>query len=92
VAAAAERSVRVKGGIDHFGALNCLQGLPTVLCGSGDAGLIIVLDEGDTTQRVRGKVRNKSLIALRKLIDDGLPAAMTYRYEPCELREVPAGG
>lgn len=70
VAAAAKRAAGVKGDIDHFGALNFLQGLLTVLRDSGHAGLLIVLDEVETIQRVRGDVRDKSLNALRQLIDE----------------------
>jgi hypothetical protein len=70
VAAAAKRAAGVKGEIDHFGALNCLQGLLTVLRDSGGAGLLIVLDEVETLQRVRGDVRDKGLNALRQLIDE----------------------
>jgi hypothetical protein len=70
VAAAAKRSAGVKGEIDHFGALTFLQGLLTVLRDSGGAGLLIVLDEVETLQRVRGDVRDKGLNALRQLIDE----------------------
>jgi P-loop Domain of unknown function (DUF2791) len=70
VAAAAKRAAGVKGEIDHFGALNFLQGLLTVLRDSGGAGLLIVLDEVETIQRVRGDVRDKSLNALRQLLDE----------------------
>jgi len=70
VAAAAKRQAGVKGEIDHFGALTFLQGLLTVLRDSGGAGLLIVLDEVETLQRVRGDVRDKGLNALRQLIDE----------------------
>jgi hypothetical protein len=70
VAAAAKRAAGVKGEIDHFGALNFLQGLLAVLRDSGGAGLLIVLDEVETLQRVRGDVRDKGLNALRQLIDE----------------------
>jgi hypothetical protein len=70
VAAAVKRIAGVKGEIDHFGALNFLQGLLTVLRDSGGAGLLVVLDEVETIQRVRGDVRDKSLNALRQLIDE----------------------
>jgi len=70
VAAAAKRRAGVKGGIDHFGALNFLQGLLVVLRDAGHAGLLVVLDEVETIQRVRSDVRDKSLNALRQLIDE----------------------
>ena len=60
----------MKGDIDHFGALSFLQGVLTVLRDSGHPGLLIVLDEVETIQRVRGDVRDKSLNALRQLIDE----------------------
>jgi hypothetical protein len=70
VAASAKRTTGVKGDIDHFGALNFLQGLLSVLRDAGYAGLLIVLDEVETIQRVRSDVRDKSLNALRQLIDE----------------------
>ena len=70
VAAGCKREVGVKGDIDHFGAMSFLQGLLTVLRDSGHAGLYLVLDEVETIQRVRGDMRDKSLNALRQLIDD----------------------
>lgn len=70
VAASSKRHAGVKGDIDHFGAMSFLQGLLTVLRDSGHAGLYLVLDEVETIQRVRGDMRDKSLNALRQLIDD----------------------
>ncbi|WP_432558170.1 BREX system ATP-binding protein BrxD [Granulicoccus sp. GXG6511] len=70
VAAAAKRAVGVKGDLDHFGAMAFLQGLLLVLRDAGHPGLLIVLDEVETLQRVRGDVRDKALNALRQLIDE----------------------
>lgn len=70
VAVAAKRSAGVKGDIDHFGALNFLQGLLVVLRDSGHAGLVVILDEAETIQRVRIDIRDKSLNAMRQLIDE----------------------
>ena len=70
VAAAAKRYAGVKGDIDHVGALSFLQGLLIVLRDSGHPGLLLILDEVETIQRVRGDVRDKSLNALRQLIDE----------------------
>jgi hypothetical protein len=70
VAAAAKRFAGVKGDIDHFGALSFLQGVLIVLRDSGHRGLLLVLDEVETIQRVRSDVRDKSLNALRQLIDE----------------------
>ena len=70
VAAAARRSAGVRGDLDHFAALGFLQGLLTVLRDCGHPGLLLVLDEIETLQRVRGDVREKGLNALRQLLDE----------------------
>ncbi len=70
VAAAARRSAGVRGDLDHFGALGFLQGLLTVLRDSGHPGLLVVLDEVETLQRVRSDSRDKALNALRQLVDE----------------------
>jgi hypothetical protein len=70
VAASAKRIAGVKGDIDHFGALSFLQGVLLMLRDSGHPGLLLILDEVETIQRVRGDVRDKSLNALRQLIDE----------------------
>ena len=70
VAASARRTAGVKGDLDHFAALGFLQGLLTVLRDCGHPGLLVVLDEIETLQRVRSDVRDKGLNALRQLIDD----------------------
>src|SRR5690606_10791159 len=70
VAAAARRFAGVRGDLDHFGALGFLQGLLTVLRDSGHPGLLLVLDEVETLQRVRSDARDKALNALRQLIDE----------------------
>lgn len=70
VAAEAKRHAGVKGDLDHFGALNFLQGILTVLRDSGHGGMLVVLDEVETIQRVRSDVRDKSLNALRQLVDE----------------------
>ncbi|GAB7048210.1 BREX system ATP-binding protein BrxD [Catenuloplanes indicus] len=70
VAAAARRVAGVKGNLDHFAALSFLQGLLAVLRDSGHPGLLLVLDEVETLQRVRSDARDKALNALRQLIDE----------------------
>lgn len=70
VAASARRAAGVRGDLDHFGALGFLQGLLTVLKDCGHPGLLVVLDETETLQRVRGDVREKGLNALRQLLDE----------------------
>jgi hypothetical protein len=70
IAAAVKRYAKIKGDIDHFGALSFLQGVLTILKDSGHPGLLLVLDEVETLQRMRGDVRDKSLNALRQLMDE----------------------
>jgi hypothetical protein len=70
VAAKVKRYAFVKGEVDHFTAMAFLQGLLVVLRDSGFAGLVFVLDEVETLQRMRGDVRDKALNALRQLIDE----------------------
>ena len=70
VGAAVKRVASIKGTVDHFAALSFLQGLISVLRDSGFPGLVLVLDEVETLQRVRGDVREKGLNALRQLIDE----------------------
>ncbi len=47
-----------------------LQGLLIVLRDAGHPGLLLVLDEVETLQRVRGDLRDKAFNALRQLIDE----------------------
>jgi hypothetical protein len=70
VAQASKKAAGVKGDIDHFGALSFLQGLLVVLRDSGHPGLVLVLDEVETIQRVRSDIRDKGLNALRQLLDE----------------------
>ncbi|SDZ46131.1 P-loop protein of unknown function [Micromonospora pattaloongensis] len=70
VAASARRVAGVRGDLDHFAALSFLQGLLAVLRDSGHPGLLLVLDEVETLQRVRSDARDKALNALRQLIDE----------------------
>ncbi len=70
VGAAVKRAAGIRGELDHFGAMGFLQGLLTVLRDSGHAGLLVVLDEVETLQRMRSDVRDKALNALRQLVDE----------------------
>lgn len=70
IAATVKRYAKIKGDIDHFGALSFLQGVLTILKDSGHPGLLLVLDEVETLQRMRGDVRDKSLNALRQIMDE----------------------
>jgi hypothetical protein len=70
VAAHVRRAAGVKGDIDHFGAANFLSGLLVILRDSGYAGMLLVLDEVETLQRMRADTREKGLNALRQWIDE----------------------
>jgi len=70
VSADLKRKAGIKGDVDHTGALGFFRGLLAVLQQGGRPGLLLVLDEVETIQRVRSDSRDKSLEALRKLIDD----------------------
>lgn len=70
VSASVKRTAGVRGDLDHFGALGFLQGLLTILRDSDYAGLVLVIDEVETLQRMRSDVREKSLNALRQLLDE----------------------
>ena len=70
VTASIKAKANVKGEVDHSTALSFLQGFLRVLKDSSYSGLIVVLDEMETLQRVRSDVRDKSLNALRQLVDE----------------------
>lgn len=70
VAAAVKRTANVKGDLDHDAALGFLAGLLAVLRDAGRSGLVLVLDEVETLQRVRSDVRDRGLNALRQLLDE----------------------
>ena len=70
VAASVKRAAGIKGDLDHFGATNFLVGLLTILRDSGFSGLVMVLDEVETLQRMRTDTRERGLNALRQWIDE----------------------
>ena len=70
VAASIKREADISGDLDSDGAAGFLRGLLEVLRQTGRKGLVLVLDQVETIQRVRGDSREKSLNALRQLIDD----------------------
>lgn len=70
VAAGVKRGAGLKGDLDHDSALAFLSGLCVVLRDAGYAGLVVVLDEVETLQRVRSDARDRALNALRQLIDE----------------------
>lgn len=74
------RAAGLKGEIDHFGAGGFIRGLLEVLKQTGRKGLVLVLDEVETIQRVRTDSREKSLNALRVMIDDLMHGAYPGLY------------
>ena len=70
VGAGVKRAANLKGDLDHRGASWFFRGLLAVLRQLGRAGLVLVIDEVETIQRVRADSREKSLNAIRQLIDE----------------------
>ena len=70
VSASIKRAAGIKGDLDHFGATNFLAGLLVMLRDSGFPGLVLILDEVETLQRMRADTREKGLNALRQWIDE----------------------
>ncbi|BCN58359.1 ATP-binding protein [Prescottella equi] len=70
VGAAAKRVAGIRQDVDHFLAMGFLQGLLAVLKGARHPGLVLVIDEVETLQRMRSDSRAKALNALRQWIDE----------------------
>ena len=70
MSASVKRRAGIKGDLDHFLALGFLRGLLAILADAGNPGLLLVLDEVETLQRVRSDARAKALNALRQLVDE----------------------
>jgi hypothetical protein len=63
------KAAGTKGRVDGQASLTFLAGLLQLLRQSGYAGLVVVLDEVETVQRMNAQTREKSLNALRQLMD-----------------------
>lgn len=70
VAAQIKRAAGIKGDIDHFGASSFIAGVLAILRDSGYKGLMLVIDEVETLQRMRADTREKGLNGLRQWIDE----------------------
>ena len=70
VGASVKRAAGIQGDLDGTAAAGFFRGLLAILRETGRKGLLLVLDEVETVQRMRSDVREQSLNALRKLIDD----------------------
>lgn len=63
------KAAGTKGKVDGQASLTFLAGLLQLLRQSGYVGLVVVLDEVETVQRMNAQTREKSLNALRQLMD-----------------------
>lgn len=63
------RVAGARGKVDGQASLTFLAGLLSLLRQSGYHGLVVVLDEVETIQRMNAQTREKSLNALRQLMD-----------------------
>lgn len=70
VAAGVKRRAGIKGDLDNYLAMGFLKGLLAILRDAGHPGLVLVLDEVETLQRIRSDSRAKALNALRQLMDE----------------------
>ena len=63
------KAAGTKGKVDGQASLTFLAGILQLLRQSGYGGLVVVLDEVETVQRMNAQTREKSLNALRQLMD-----------------------
>ncbi len=70
VAAAIKRQANIRGDLTNELAPSFFRGLLAVLKDAGHPGLILVLDEVETVQRMRSDTRMKALNTLRQFIDE----------------------
>jgi hypothetical protein len=63
------KAAGTKGKVDGQASLTFLAGVLQLLRQSGYSGLLVVLDEVETVQRMNAQTREKSLNALRQLMD-----------------------
>jgi hypothetical protein len=69
VAASLKGLAGLKGDIESSHAMAYLRGILEIVISAGYTGWVIVIDEAETLLRVRGDVRNKSLNAIRQIVD-----------------------
>jgi adenosylhomocysteinase len=69
VGAAARRYAGIRGQVDSSMALTYLQAVCQAARMAGHTGLVILLDEVETVQRLRGPEREKSLSNVRQIVD-----------------------
>ena len=60
---------QLKGDISSGDALAYLRGILEIIKSAGYSGLVIVIDEAETILRMRSEARQKSLNAIRQIVD-----------------------
>ncbi len=74
VAAGLKSQAGIKGDIESTDSMAYLRGILEIVKRAEYKGLVIVIDEAETILRMRGDVRQKSMIAIRQIVD----ASSTY--------------
>jgi len=70
IGASVKKAAGIKGDLERPQAFSYLRALLEVIHGTGLAGLVVVLDEGDRLTELRGPERKQAYEVLRKLLDD----------------------
>lgn len=69
VSASVKNLAQLKGDISSGDALAYLRGVLEIIKSAGYSGLVIVIDEAETILRMRSEARQKSLNAIRQIVD-----------------------
>ncbi len=69
VSASVMRKAGISGKLDGAAALSCLAGVLCLLRQTDRPGLVVVLDEVETVQRMNAQTRDRALTSLRQLMD-----------------------
>ncbi|HKY38422.1 MAG TPA: BREX system ATP-binding protein BrxD [Polyangiaceae bacterium] len=69
VSASVKNLAQLKGDISSGDALAYLRGILEIIKSAGYSGLMIVIDEAETILRMRSEARQKSLNAIRQIVD-----------------------
>jgi adenosylhomocysteinase len=80
ISAQVKRKVNIRGEIDNTVALEFLMAVNTIARKAGMSGLVIVFDEVETIQRLRGPQREQSLSTLRQFVDATDHAQFPFTY------------
>lgn len=70
VGAVPKRAAGIKGELGPTEAPGFLRGALEIIEQTGRSGLVVILDEVETVQRLRGDLRRRAYESLRQLIDD----------------------